>query len=251
MIAQRPTAARLKVGFFIAIRQSLLSSGSNSCVSQNESNVRLTPRERECLSLVAQHMRTKQIARTLGTSPHTVDRQIATACKKLGAPDRMTAVQMLRQSGDLEDMLENPVDGSSGMETPPGLGPDDVSTETQDHARNPRNPELHLERSGARAERAGGRTGPEGDAAFSGVGHPQAKGVSDAPDAAEGDFVGGRLSGGQPLPAGDRFAITRYGYFARLGIIALIAVVSALLVAGVLVSADAALESMHRIFGES
>ncbi|MBW8304978.1 MAG: helix-turn-helix transcriptional regulator [Brevundimonas sp.] len=55
----------------------------------------LTPRERECLRLVAAHMQSKQIARRLGISPSTVDRHCEKAMRKLQASDRVTAALML------------------------------------------------------------------------------------------------------------------------------------------------------------
>lgn len=54
----------------------------------------LTPRERECLDLAAQHWRTKDIARQLGLSPATVDEHLRAAMRKLGAPDRATAARV-------------------------------------------------------------------------------------------------------------------------------------------------------------
>ncbi len=55
----------------------------------------LTPRERECLRLVAQHHRSKEIARLLNISKSTVDKHIDSARDRLGAPDRRTAALAL------------------------------------------------------------------------------------------------------------------------------------------------------------
>lgn len=55
---------------------------------------RLTRRERECLELVAQHWRTKDIARQLGLSPATVDEYVRSAVRKLGTPDRAAAARV-------------------------------------------------------------------------------------------------------------------------------------------------------------
>ena len=55
---------------------------------------RLTPRERECLALVAEHWRTKEIARRLGLSPDTVNEYVGSAVKKLGAEDRSAAARV-------------------------------------------------------------------------------------------------------------------------------------------------------------
>lgn len=51
----------------------------------------LTPRERECLRLVARHQQSKEIARLLNISKSTVDKHIDRARKRIGAADRRTA----------------------------------------------------------------------------------------------------------------------------------------------------------------
>lgn len=56
---------------------------------------RLTAREAECLRLVAEPMRTHEIAHQLGLSPATVDTYISSAFKKLGTGDRGTAARLL------------------------------------------------------------------------------------------------------------------------------------------------------------
>src|SRR5215217_5142793 len=55
---------------------------------------RLTPRERECLRLVAQHMHSKEIGRALDLSPFTVDKYIESACERLGVRSRREAARM-------------------------------------------------------------------------------------------------------------------------------------------------------------
>jgi len=61
----------------------------------DERIARLTPREVECLRLVAAPMRTHEIAHQLGLSPATVDTYISSAFKKLGTTDRGTAARLL------------------------------------------------------------------------------------------------------------------------------------------------------------
>lgn len=56
---------------------------------------RLTPREKECLRLVAQLMTSKQIALQLGISKHTVDERIERARRRIGAPGRYDAARIL------------------------------------------------------------------------------------------------------------------------------------------------------------
>ena len=48
----------------------------------------LTKKQREVLDLVLQHKSSKEIARTLQISPHTVDQRIVSARQKLGAASR-------------------------------------------------------------------------------------------------------------------------------------------------------------------
>jgi DNA-binding CsgD family transcriptional regulator len=55
----------------------------------------LTPRERACLRLVAQHHRSKEIARLLNSSKSTVDKHIDRARERLGASDRRAAALAL------------------------------------------------------------------------------------------------------------------------------------------------------------
>ena len=55
----------------------------------------LTPRERECLRLVDQHLSSKQIARQLGMSKTSVDTYCDRARRKLGVGDRYAAARLL------------------------------------------------------------------------------------------------------------------------------------------------------------
>ncbi|MWV27889.1 helix-turn-helix transcriptional regulator [Erythrobacter sp. GH3-10] len=48
----------------------------------------LTDKQREVLDLLVQHMTSKQIARELGISPHTVDQRIVSARRKFGVETR-------------------------------------------------------------------------------------------------------------------------------------------------------------------
>lgn len=62
------------------------------------------------MAYVAAHYRSKAIARLIGTQPKTVDAQIASACRKLGARDRAEAVRLLL--GD-PALREKPASASS------------------------------------------------------------------------------------------------------------------------------------------
>lgn len=55
----------------------------------------LTPRERECLRLVDQHLSSKEIARQLGISKHTVDTHLDKARQRLGVVTRYDAARLM------------------------------------------------------------------------------------------------------------------------------------------------------------
>lgn len=55
----------------------------------------LTAGQRDCLRLVFGHMTSKDIARALGISPHTVDMRLRTAMRTLGVASRIEAARLL------------------------------------------------------------------------------------------------------------------------------------------------------------
>lgn len=57
----------------------------------------LTDGQRDCLRLVYNHMKSKDIARILGVSPHTVDMRLRTAMRTLGVTSRIEAARLLVQ----------------------------------------------------------------------------------------------------------------------------------------------------------
>ncbi len=57
----------------------------------------LTDGQRDCLRLVYQHMTSKDIARVLGVSPHTVDMRLRTAMRALSVMSRIEAARLLVQ----------------------------------------------------------------------------------------------------------------------------------------------------------
>lgn len=67
---------------------------------------RLTPGEMECLDLVAKGMVSKEIARALDISPHTVDARLRTAARKLGARNRFVAAQLYAEKHKDVDFTE-------------------------------------------------------------------------------------------------------------------------------------------------
>jgi DNA-binding CsgD family transcriptional regulator len=55
----------------------------------------LSPMQKTCLRLVYDHLQTKEIARQLGVSNHTVESHIKSARARLGATSRLDAARML------------------------------------------------------------------------------------------------------------------------------------------------------------
>lgn len=58
----------------------------------------LTEKQKECLRLVAQNLNTKQIARRIERSDHTVDQRIRQALRVLGVADRFEAARILAEA---------------------------------------------------------------------------------------------------------------------------------------------------------
>ncbi|ASK89877.1 helix-turn-helix domain-containing protein [Sphingorhabdus sp. SMR4y] len=54
---------------------------------------RLNDGQRDCLRLVLAHLNSKEIARELGISPHTVDQRLRTAMRILNVPSRFEAAR--------------------------------------------------------------------------------------------------------------------------------------------------------------
>ncbi|HMJ93089.1 MAG TPA: helix-turn-helix transcriptional regulator [Allosphingosinicella sp.] len=55
----------------------------------------MTEGQRDCLRMVLQHKSSKEIARDLGISPHTVDQRLKQAMRHLGASSRVEAAKRL------------------------------------------------------------------------------------------------------------------------------------------------------------
>lgn len=70
-------------------RNSVMSDSARAQVG------RLTDGQRDCLRLVYAHMTSKDIARALDISPHTVDMRLRTAMKTLGVASRIDAARAL------------------------------------------------------------------------------------------------------------------------------------------------------------
>lgn len=67
-------------------------------VHSEQVEVELTPREFEVLERLRRHEGTAEIASHLGISPVTVRRHVASVLRKLGAPNRRRAIEMLEQA---------------------------------------------------------------------------------------------------------------------------------------------------------
>lgn len=61
----------------------------------NELVARLSDGQRDCLRLVLRHMTSKDIARVLDISPHTVDMRVRTAMRTLRVASRIDAARLL------------------------------------------------------------------------------------------------------------------------------------------------------------
>lgn len=75
----------------------------------------LTDGQRDCLRLVYRHMTSKDIARVLGVSPHTVDMRLRTAMRTLSVGSRIEAAQLLIQ--------EDAANGTNAFGLPEGYQP--------------------------------------------------------------------------------------------------------------------------------
>ncbi|RYG79518.1 MAG: LuxR family transcriptional regulator [Alphaproteobacteria bacterium] len=211
---------------------------------------RLTQSERECLRMVAQHMRSKEIARERGTSPYTVNRQIENAIRKLGAVDRHDAARIwLLEKAD--DGIPN---GSSYDALGMAISPASVSFEGATEAKRDDEPEhpprrddqLYLEAVGNAAEGSGRepRTGLDG--ATPGIGPGQAVPLPGRGAVAGRDHEDGRLRGGSRLHeilSGRRSLSPR----SWIIIFALSAFLGAILLAGVLAAVNASFRLVAEI----
>jgi two-component system nitrate/nitrite response regulator NarL len=73
--------------------------GQEESRRESRREVRLTPREREVLSLLVEGLSNKQIARQLGISSHGAKRHVANIMARLNCPNRTLAVAKALQEG--------------------------------------------------------------------------------------------------------------------------------------------------------
>ncbi len=70
---------------------------------QEDSNPSLSPRHIQCLQLAAQGQTSREIARTLGISPRTVDQYILEACARLNVKTRVQAAAKATRLGIISE----------------------------------------------------------------------------------------------------------------------------------------------------
>jgi DNA-binding CsgD family transcriptional regulator len=64
--------------------------------------INLNDAQKECLRLVSANLQTKQIARELNVSPHTVDQRLRLAIRALGVTNRFEAARALAAAEDVQ-----------------------------------------------------------------------------------------------------------------------------------------------------
>lgn len=85
---------------------------------------RVTEAQRACLRMVLRHMTSKDIARALSVSPHTVDQRIRLAMKTLGATSRIEAARLLAAAEpDYQGLIYQSPDIDPADDVPPARAP--------------------------------------------------------------------------------------------------------------------------------
>jgi len=82
-------------------RRYIQGSAAHQLLRASADGLRLTVRERHVLSLVAEGLSNREIANRLGVSQRTVEVHIGNVMAKLGASNRIQAVRMAREQGEL------------------------------------------------------------------------------------------------------------------------------------------------------
>ena len=225
----------------------------------------LTARERECLRLVDRHLSSKQIARELSISKHTVDAHLDKARRRLGIDDRFAAARALV---DHERALDPPIASQPDtirMASPtnprlsdPNTGDEDVGraqaawkprsgeADNADQTRHSRlqdplsqlrlhpghaNPGSHLGSAGTSADGLGGGPSQGSNGSAPGVGDPQAGEIQAVGNGVAGNSLpgldpNGRVFRSLALRGGGRHALTPLGRLAWIFVIAVVSVLS-------------------------
>ena len=99
---------------------------------------KLTEGQRDCLRRVLMHQTSKDIARDLGISPHTVDQRLRVATKTLGVSSRIEAARALARSENLD------IEGyQSTVYQSPLVAPEDATPSFGSTAEGDRNTVAH------------------------------------------------------------------------------------------------------------
>ncbi len=200
----------------------------------------LTEGQRDCLRLVYSHMTSKDIARILGVSPHTVDMRLRTAMKTLSVASRIEAARLLvlQEAGgevtpdSYQPLIYHPPEIVTGPETVSlGLPASSEFSDSAHHDLGTRfSPDVGPSAFGP--PRLAGASIPFDTA------HPSSWRGAEAADPGNGTLP---LDGSLPLPWGKRNDLS---IKARLAWILCIAIGSALAFGSIL-GAIAALKTLH------
>jgi DNA-binding CsgD family transcriptional regulator len=87
---------------------------------ETESVAKLSEGQRACLRMVLMHMSSKDIARALDISPHTVDQRLRVAIQTLGAANRFEAARMLAQY-ERPELYQSPIYQAPHVAQPPKM----------------------------------------------------------------------------------------------------------------------------------
>lgn len=112
--------------------------GKSRMIDAAERVGNLTDGQRDCLRLVYAHMTSKDIARALGVSPHTVDMRLRTAMKTLGVASRIEAARALVDvEGEYQPLIYQAPDVAGGADvatlgSPASTTSDEYATQHSD-----------------------------------------------------------------------------------------------------------------------
>jgi DNA-binding CsgD family transcriptional regulator len=109
----------------------------------------LTPKQRQVLDLLIQHKTSKEIARELGISPHTVDQRVQFAKEKLGVDSRSEAAVEYRRLLQLADaqlperhaQISGPFAYEESRSAEPAVPLDEGPRRTDEYLIAPKSPE--------------------------------------------------------------------------------------------------------------
>lgn len=125
----------------------------------NDLVAQLTDGQRDCLRLVYRHMTSKDIARALDISPHTVDMRLRTAMKTLAVASRIDAARVLvdaeGQSDVYQSLIYQSPDVADDADTVTMAAPVSTNDQTADQQILPRFSPVHEPPAGGPPRPAG------------------------------------------------------------------------------------------------